>query len=243
MFTQLFETVDWIDPSQPLTLIAPAVAAIAALTLTHPTVVSHVGDDAPFWRTVRGLLPGVDDEARERGFYTSYAISEEEFVGVAFVEDLEELEDALRDVNFRLSPLAAHKETPDGRREAGSWGRYGGGIDVDAFPWPASALVLMACPRQLHATLFEARPEDFGAPEWDPDVREEIGAGDVVPVLVTGHSEKSPYNPVYAYRHLRGTGYEVDAGVEQLAELLVFETDVDFQPSDRAIALAGRAVR
>ena len=162
MVTQLFERVDWIDPSEPLTLIAPVVAAIAALTLTHPTVVSHVGDDAPFWRTVRGLLPGVDDEARERGFYTSYPITEGEYAGVAFVEDVGELEDALRDLNFRLSPLAAHKETPDGRREAGSWGRYMG-LDIDAFPWPLSAIVLMAVPRQLHATLFEARPGDFNS--------------------------------------------------------------------------------
>ena len=240
MLTRLFETVDWIDPSEPITLIAPLVAAIAALTLTHPTVVSHVGDDAPFWRTVRGMLPAVDDEARERGFYTSYAIDEREYVGVAFVEDLEEFEDALRDLNFRVSPLAAHKETPDGRREIGSWGRFGG-IDIDAFPWPLSALILMTRPRQLHATPFEARPEDLATSEWDPDVAEAVAAGDVVPVLVTGHSEKSPYNPVYAYRHLRGIGYDVDAGVEQLADLLVDEADIEFAPTGRAIALAGDA--
>lgn len=241
MFTQLFNRLDWIDPSEPITLIAPVVAAIAALTLTHPTVVSHVGDDAPFWRTVRGMLPGVDDEARDRGFYTSYAIDQNEYVGVAFVEDLEELEDALRGLNFRLSPLAAHKETPDGRREVGSWGRYGG-IDIDAFPWPTSAFVLMAYPRQLHATLFEGRPEDLNSNLWDPELQEAVDAGDLTPVLVTGHSEKSPYNPVYAYRHLRGVGYDVDAGVDQLAQLLVDETDVDFAPSNRAIALAGGAV-
>jgi len=37
-------------------------------------------------------------------------------------------------------------------------------------------------------------------------------------------------------------GYDVDAGVDQLAQLLVDETDVDFAPSNRAIALAGGAV-
>lgn len=241
MFTQLFERVGWIDPSEPITLVAPVVAAVAALTLTHPTVVSHVGDDAPFWRTVRGFLPAVDDEARERGFYTSYAITEEEYVGVAFVEDVAELEEALRDVNFRLSPLAAHKETPDGRHEVGSWGRYAG-IDTDAFPWPLSALVLMATPRQLHTTLFKGRPEDLNSSRWGREYSDAVEAGELTPVLVTGHREKNPYNPVYAYRHLRGVGHDTDAGVETIAELLVFETDVDFAPSDRAIALAGGAV-
>jgi len=241
MFTRVFETVDWIDPSEPITLVAPIVAAIAAIVLTHPTVVSHVGDDAPFWRTVRGMLPGVDDEARDRGFYTSYEIDENEFVGVAFVEDIETFEDALRGFNFRLSPLAAHKDAPGGRREIGSWGRFGG-IDIDAFPWPVSAIVLMAYPRQLHATLFDGRPEDLSAPEWDRDLDEAINAGELVPVLVTGHKEQSPYNPVYAYRHLRGIGYDVDAGVGEIAELLVCKTDIDFAPSDRAIALAGDAV-
>ena len=241
MFAQLFERIDWIDPSEPITLIAPLVAAVAALALTHPRVVERVGRDAAFWRRVRGFLPAVDDEARERGFYTNYAISKEEFVGVAFVEDVAELEDALRDVNFRLSPLAAHKETPDGRREVGSWGRYGG-IDIDALPWPLSALVLMAYPRQLHLTPFDGRPEDLNSSRWGRGYGEAVEAGDLTPVLVTGHREKNPYNPVFALRHLRGVGHDTDAGVEAIAELLVFETDVDFAPSNRAIALAGDAV-
>lgn len=222
----LIDTISGIADVGPIEILAPLVAIIAALALTHPTL-NHLGDDTEFWRSVRRYLPGLDEEARDRGFYTEYDIGDEEIAGVAYLE-LEELETTLQELNFRPSPLAAHKLLPDDRREIRSWGRYGG-VDVDALPWPFNAVYLLMYPYQdPHVTLFPAERGDVGDEEI-PD-----GA-----VLVTAHHEKSPYNPLVAYEHLRGKGYDVDRGVEMTAEMLVDELDDDFAPFSRAIALAG----
>ncbi|SEH61002.1 hypothetical protein SAMN05192561_11262 [Halopenitus malekzadehii] len=229
MFTRLFETVDWIDPSEPITLVAPVVAFVATVLLTHPAL-DHLGRDTELLRRVRGALPLLDEAARDHGFYTSYDITDEEVIGVVY-RDLEDVEATLQELNFRPSPLAAHKSLPDGRTEIGSWGRFGG-VDVDRLPWPLSTLFLLVYPFQdPHVTLFPAERGDVGDESF-PD-----GA-----VLVTGHHEKSPYNPFVAYQHLRGKGYDVDRGVKLAANLLVDELGDDFTPSDRAIALAGNAV-
>ena len=81
----------------------------------------RIGQDTRLWRTIRGLLPYVDAAARDRGFYTSYEIDPaEETVGV-WHGSLADLEAALEAEGYRLGPLAAHKELPDGRQEVGSW--------------------------------------------------------------------------------------------------------------------------
>ena len=64
--------LDLIDPSDPITILAPIVAVLGALLLAYAP--RHIGGDSRLWRAIRSLLPHIDEEAREHGFYTSYEI-------------------------------------------------------------------------------------------------------------------------------------------------------------------------
>ena len=68
----LATAIDVVDPTDPITILAPLVAVLAAVAVAY--MPRSLGRDTRLWRTIRGLLPYVDAAARERGFYTSYEI-------------------------------------------------------------------------------------------------------------------------------------------------------------------------
>jgi hypothetical protein len=109
--------LDVVDPTDPITILAPLVAVLAAVAVAY--MPRRIGQDTRLWRTIRGLLPYVDAAARERGFYTSYEIDPDaETVGV-WRGPLADLEAALEAEGYRLGPLAAHKAprwSPGGRQ-------------------------------------------------------------------------------------------------------------------------------
>ena len=187
--------LDLIDPSDPITILAPIVAVLGALLLAYAP--RHIGDDSRLWRAIRSLLPHIDDEARERGFYTSYKIDVAEESAGVWHGSLKSLESALEAEGYRLGPLAAHKETSDGRREVGSWVDVGERVE----PKWLEALRLQAHTRQTHVTLFEASDTDD---QW----------------LVTSHEEYSAYSALTAYWHLRAKDYDPDAGVAAVRDQL-----------------------
>ena len=187
--------LDAIDPSEPITILAPIVAILGALLLAYAP--RHIGDDSRLWRAIRSLLPHIDGEAREHGFYTSYEIETDDETAGVWHGSLESLEAALEAEGYRLGPLAAHKETSDGRREVGSW------VDVGERVYPKwlEALRLQFHTRQTHVTLFEA--DDLGD-QW----------------LVTAHREYSAYSALTAYWHLRAKDYDPAAGVAAVRDQL-----------------------
>ena len=187
--------LDVVDPTDPITILAPLVAVLAAVAVAY--MPRRIGQDTRLWRTIRGLLPYVDAAARDRGFYTTYEIDPaEETVGV-WHGSLESLESALEAEGYRLGPLAAHKSLPDGRQELGSWVDLGDRIS----PGWLEALRLMVTPWQTHITLFEADDTDDQ-------------------YLVTAHHERSAYSPLTAYWHLRARDYSPSRGVEIVSEHL-----------------------
>ena len=197
--------LDLVDPSDPITILAPIVAILGALLLAYAP--RHIGDDSRLWRAIRSLLPHIDAEARELGFYTSYEIETDAETAGVWHGSLESLEAALEAEGYRLGPLAAHKETDDGRREVGSWVDVGERVE----PKWLEAIRLQFRTRQTHITLFEASDTDD---QW----------------LVSAHREYSAYSALTAYWHLRAKDYDPDAGVERVREQLA---DRDrFEPSE-----------
>ena len=204
--SQTGTALDAVDLSDPITILAPTVAILGALLLAYAP--RHIGDDSRLWRAIRSLLPHVDDEAREHGFYTSYEIETDAETAGVWHGSLESLEAALEAEGYRLGPLAAHKETSDGRREVGSWVALGERVE----PKWLEALRLQFRTRQTHVTLFEA--DDLGD-QW----------------LVTAHEEYSAYSALTAYWHLRAKDYDPDAGVERVREQLADRER--FEPTDK----------
>ena len=185
-----------ITTTDPVTILAPIAAALAAIVVVYGR--DHIGDDTRFWRAVRGLLPHVDEAAREHGFYTSYSVdADAEFVG-SWAGSLSALETALDDRGAMPGPLAAHKDTTDGRREVGSWVYFG--RDISSWPKPMRVAYLWVTPYQLHLTIFPAADGDG----YD----------------VTAHYEYSAYSPFVAYWHLRAKFYDIEAGVDRARTLL-----------------------
>ena len=182
--------------ADPVTMVAPIAAALAAVVVIYGR--GHIGDDTAFWRAVRGLLPHVDEAARDHGFYTTYSIdAEAEFVG-RWRGRLAGLETALDDRGAKPGPLAAHKDTDDGRREVGSWVYFG--RDISSWPKPIRVAYLWVTPYHLHITLFPAADGDG----YD----------------VTAHYEYSAYSPFVAYWHLRAKFYDIEEGVRRARALL-----------------------
>ena len=50
--------LDAVDPSEPVTILAPVVAALAAVAVAY--MPRSLGRDTRLWRAVRSLLPYVD---------------------------------------------------------------------------------------------------------------------------------------------------------------------------------------
>jgi len=183
----------------PIEILAPLVALIVAYVFFYEGLIYNVGNNGTFWSTVRSVLPYVDDEARDVGFYTQYTVSEDELVGIWDVQR-EDAVNELHSKGFIDAPLAAHKEDWKGRQEVASLGHYGyHGEEIES--WPKLKRFLMMAfviQKQLHVTMFE---DDDG-------------------LVVTAHYENSPYNVQRAYKHLRGKNYDVEKGVSMVTEKL-----------------------
>ena len=50
--------LDVVDPADPITILAPLVAVLAAVAVAY--MPRSLGQDTRLWRTIRGLLPYVD---------------------------------------------------------------------------------------------------------------------------------------------------------------------------------------
>lgn len=191
----------------PIQILAPTVALIVAYLFFYEGLIYNVGKDVVFWSTLRSMLPYVDDEAREVGFYTQYTVKKEELAGRFDMQRVDAV-NILYGKGFMDAPLAAHKEDWAGRNEVASVALYD--YDADEIKsWSKLKRFLMmgfVVEKQLHVTLFE----------------DEDG------VYVTAHYEDSPYNALRAYKHLRGKNYDIERGVamiqEKLADLESFET-------------------
>lgn len=190
--------------TEPAQILAPIVAFVVAYVLFYEGLIHKIDD----WQFLRNLLPFVDDEAREQGFYTSYSVNEREHVGnlKMGMDDARSL--FVTELGFIKVPLAAHKEDWEGRREVASLGLYGGkdGVeytreDIDSWgKLKRFLLMTFVVKKQLHVTLF-----------YDEDTES---------VVVTGHWEWSPYNVFKAYKHFRGKDYDVETGVRKIEALL-----------------------
>jgi hypothetical protein len=204
-----------VSLSDPVTILAPLAAALAAIVVVYAP--SHLGDDTAFWRSVRSLLPHVDEEAREQGFYTSYTIHLDEELAGTWPGSLDALEATLRDRGVMPGPLAAHKDLNDGRREAGSWVYFG--RDISSWQKPFRVLYVWLTPYQLHITIFSTADGEG----W----------------ILTAHYEYTAYSPLWALWHLRKKYYDEAEGVRRTVLLL---EDVDgFIPTKRARDLAAEA--
>jgi len=126
-------------PDEWIVYAAPAVAAVALLGWYGYLPDRHKGARADWWNYGRRLLlPLLNRLARRHGLgYAGYDLPEEEFVGRVDAT-VDEVEIGLDDVGFERMPLAALKETADGRVERGSWAFREGPL----------------ADRQLHVMLF-----------------------------------------------------------------------------------------
>jgi hypothetical protein len=204
-----------VSLSEPVTILAPLVAALAAVVVIYGR--GYLGTDSRFWRSVRGVLPYVDEAAREEGFYTSYTIDLEAELAGTWPGTLDELDTTLREAGAMFGPLAAHKETGDGRDEHGSYVYFG--RDISSWPKPIRVLYLWINVYQLHITIFPT-PEGEG---W----------------ILTAHYEYSAYSPLWALWHLRKKFYDEAEGVRRT--VLLLEDADGFIPTKRARDLAAEA--
>lgn len=198
-------------PQDPIEIVAPIVAVTAAFLLFYTGGLYIVGSRRFRW--LRSLLPRIDEEARDRGFYTSYKIKEDEYVGELAEGSINDVREIFENRGYIDSPLAAHK-TFWGRNEALSMSHYGVHGDKLRRMHPLVRFFVMVTRRKkTHVTVFP------GYGSWS----------------VTAHHEYSEYNPLYAVEHLRSQGMDIDEGVLRVTEDL---KDVDsFDPSDRALNL------
>ncbi len=188
------------DPAQ---LLAPLVALAMSYVLFYEGLLYTIGSDSGFWERVRKLLPMLDEEAREQGFYTSYTVDESEHVGDLSMSKSDARELFVTRKRFIKAPLAAHKTDWEDRREFASLGLYDEYDREDIESWGKLKRFLMMAlviRKQLHVTLF-----------WDEESES---------VVVTAHHEWSPYNVFKAYKHFIGKDYNVEKGVRLTAEKL-----------------------
>ena len=68
--------------TEPAQVLAPIVALVVAYVLFYEGFIYKLGRDGEAFATIRSVLPMLDEEAREVGFYTSYTVKKSEFVGL-----------------------------------------------------------------------------------------------------------------------------------------------------------------
>lgn len=195
--------------SEPLTIIAPLASLVVVYILFYEGMLYNIGNKGTFWTTIRSYLPYVDDQAREHGFYTSYEITSDEYVCTLDMDREEAVELFVDVMGFIKAPLAAHKTDWEGRDEVASLGHYGyDGHTIEE--WGKMKRFIMFAfvikKQHPHVTLFES----------------EHG------IVVTAHSEWSPYNVFKSFDHLVGKGLDVNEGITVTKEFLD-EAGVDYE--------------
>ena len=198
---------------EPAQVLAPFVAIGIAYLFFYEGLIYKLGEEGRTWARLRSMLPMIDSEARDAGFYTTYDVGESEVVGALDMSRGEAVA-LFKGLDFIDNPLAAHKSDWDGNREIASLGHYGHTASEIKAWGKEKRFTMMAfiIKNQLHVTLFEL-----------PDGR----------IRVTAHHERSPYNAFYAYHHFRGVGYDVGKGVAKVKVLL---KDVDeFEPDEEVV--------
>lgn len=193
---------DIVDSIANDPLFAVAVVASVAVTyaLFYEGLLYKIGQDSSLWQMVRRALPYVDEEARAAGFYTSYELGEEEYVGVMTDSEVSSVRVKLEEAGFIRNPLAAHKEFL-GQREVLSMAHYGiHGDKIEDMSKPMRFLVMLLIPRQVHVMVFP-RPGETG-------------------YMLAAHEEFSPYNPFLAFWHLRSKGVDIEEGVSFVGDYL-----------------------
>lgn len=209
----MLETYAQSVSNDPLLVLAPIASLIVSYVLFYEGFIYSIGNDSGFWKRIRNWLPMIDDEARDVGFYTTYTISEGEFVGTLHMS-IADARKLFLDLGAMKNPLAAHKEDWEGRREVASLGFYDDYKAGEIESWSKIKRFVMmtfVVKKQLHVTLF-----------WDEESES---------VVVTAHHEYSPYNVFYAYAHLRAKNYNVEKGVrmtkDKLTDVKRFEVGED----------------
>lgn len=221
----------WIAANQGLA--APFVALLFAWLLYGILGKRVLGADDDFWPAIRRrILPLVDGVARRYGLYAETQSHDQEYVGYVTAASLDEVERVLDDLEYRRNPLASYKTNPRGWHSDGSWakrsgvlkrlaGRVGqqaadsprllrGGAIRDAISRFLLGVGDVAARKQDHVTLYAQSPP----------------GGDGVAVHVYAHREPNSLNPVMAYKHYRGSGVDVQAGVQAVrSDLESYATD------------------
>jgi len=195
---------------EPAVLIAPVFALAVAYLFFYEGLLFKLGDDGKVWATIRSFLPMIDEEARDAGFYTSYGVEQEEYVGTLNMSR-DEAVSLFKGFGFIDNPLAAHKSDWDGNGEVASLGHYGrpGTVIESWSKQKRFTMMAFAIKNQHHVTLFQV---------------------DENTIRVTAHYERSPYNAFYAYHHFRGKGYDVSYGVAKAIDLL--DGNDNFEPAE-----------
>ena len=67
--------------TEPIQIVAPLVAILVSYVLFYEGIIYNIGSDNGFWRRIRAILPMIDNEARDIGFYTTYEVIEAEHAG------------------------------------------------------------------------------------------------------------------------------------------------------------------
>lgn len=178
---------------EPAQLIAPVFALTVAYLFFYEGMLFKLGSEGRVWATIRSMLPMIDDEARDAGFYTSYGVEDAEHVGTLNMSR-DDAVSMFKGLGFIDNPLAAHKYDWDENGEVASLGHYGRhGHEIEAWSkHKRFTMMAFAIKNQLHVTLFQV----------DEDT-----------IRVTAHYERSPYNAFHAYHHFRGKGYDIEQGV------------------------------
>ena len=199
---------------EPAVIIAPVFALAIAYLFFYEGMLFKLGSEGRTWATIRSILPMIDDEARDAGFYTAYGVDREEYAGTLTM-GRDEAVSLFKGLGFIDNPLAAHKTDWDGNKEVASLGHYDvSGHDIKS--WNKNkrfAKMAFSIKDQLHVTLF---------PVGDEEIR------------VTAHHERSPYNVFYAYQHFRGKGYNIDRGVAETIQML--RDNDNFEPDTERVA-------
>lgn len=191
--------------TEPAQILAPLVALVVTYVLFYEGFIYKLGRDGQAFATFRSVLPMLDEEARDIGFYTAYTVTQDELVGVLDTTRGEAVS-LFYGLGFKDNPLAAHKENWAGQREVASLGRYYNGSKCYSAEtienWGKMKRFVMLAfviDKQLHVTLFQNEDGE---------------------VVVTAHYEWSPYNVFKAFEHFVGEDYNVEKGVRLTDELL-----------------------
>lgn len=216
-----------------LEIAAPTVA-LAAVWVLHGLLGDRLlGPDDDWWpRVRRPALRALHRLGKRRDLYAVTTTHKTEVAGRIWT-DLDELERRLADAGYLRQPLSSLHETPAGQPEAGSWAR-------PLAPWVPVEVLVRALPavggplgrvlRSLDDVLaLRQRNVVLHVVDTTVDGHEVI--------VVSGHDEPNPLNPLTAAAHYRGDGFQpapdaVRGDLKRVGVDLAPPGDAPFAPAD-----------